>query len=213
VNPATPAATSKFSVGLTGGIGSGKTSVANAFARLGASIIDTDAIAHQLTAPHAAAIAAIESAFGQELITPEGALNRAKMRAIVFADQKQKTLLESILHPMIRSEVSRLSALAEGPYIMYVVPLLAETGHWKFSRILVVDCDEELQIQRVTQRNKLSADLIKSIIAQQATRQQRLAIANDVLLNQGTFETLIPEIDRLHKIYCQLSSSNQTEYL
>ena len=204
---------SKFSVGLTGGIGSGKTKVANAFAERGASVIDTDAVAHSLTSAGGAAMPLIESAFGAAMITPEGALNRARMRETVFSDVKQKTLLESILHPMIRSEVARLSHAARGPYIIYVVPLLAETGHWKFDRIVVVDCDEEQQIQRVTQRDNLPESLIKSIIAQQATRQQRLAMASDVLSNVGAFELLIPEIDRLHKIYCDLSSSNQTEYL
>ena len=199
---------SKFSVGLTGGIGSGKTKVANAFAERGASIIDTDDVAHRLTAADGAAIPAIESAFGTAMLTPEGALNRAKMREAVFSEPTQKSLLESILHPMIRSEVARLSYAAPGPYLMYVVPLLAETGHWKFDRILVVDCDENHQIQRVMQRDNLSEALIKSIIAQQATRQQRLAMASDVLTNEGTFELLIPEIDRLHKLYSDLSSSN-----
>ena len=203
----------RFSVGLTGGIGSGKTSVANAFAARGASIIDTDLIAHALTAPNGAAIAAIAAAFGPDVITPEGAMDRAKMRALVFSDVSQKNLLEALLHPMIRAEVARQAAAARGTYLMFVVPLLAETGHWKFSRILVVDCEVAQQIERVMQRDKLPADLIQAIIAQQATRAQRLAIATDVLLNQGDFESLIPEIDRLHKLYCDLSSSNQTEYL
>jgi len=208
VNAAAIKPVSKFSVGLTGGIGSGKTKVANAFAERGASIIDTDDVAHRLTAADGAAIPAIESAFGTAMLTPEGALNRAKMREAVFSEPTQKSLLESILHPMIRSEVARLSYAAPGPYLMYVVPLLAETGHWKFDRILVVDCDENHQIQRVMQRDNLSEALIKSIIAQQATRQQRLAMASDVLTNEGTFELLIPEIDRLHKLYSDLSSSN-----
>ena len=203
----------RFSVGLTGGIGSGKTSVANAFAARGASIIDTDLIAHALTAPNGAAIAAIAAAFGPDVITPEGAMDRAKMRALVFSDVSQKNLLEALLHPMIRAEVARQAAAARGTDLMFVVPLLAETGHWKFSRILVVDCEVAQQIERVMQRDKLPADLIQAIIAQQATRAQRLAIATDVLLNQGDFESLIPEIDRLHKLYCDLSSSNQTEYL
>lgn len=203
----------KFTVGLTGGIGSGKTRIANEFAARGASIIDTDAIAHQLTAPGGNAIPAIEANFGKEMLTPQGAMDRTKMRELIFSDAKQKLQLEAILHPMIRAEAAIQTELATGIYIMYVVPLLVESGHWKFSRILVIDCDEDRQIQRVMQRDGLAENLIKSIIARQATRQQRLAIATDVIQNQGAFETLIPEIDRLHKLYCHLSSSNQTEYL
>ncbi len=203
----------RFSVGLTGGIGSGKTSVANAFAQRGASIIDTDLIAHQLTAPGGHAIAAIAAAFGTDFIAPDGSMDRARMRERVFSDPAEKSLLESILHPMIRAEVSRQADAAQGAYLMYVVPLLAETGHWKFSRILVVDCDEKQQIERVMLRDRLPLNIVQSIIAQQATRAQRLAMATDVLQNQGDFESLLPEIDRLHKIYSDLSSSNQTEYL
>jgi dephospho-CoA kinase len=197
----------KLLIGLTGGIGSGKTSVANAFAERGASIIDTDAIAHQLTAPGGNAIAAIEAHFGKNMII-QGAMDRPKMRELIFSDANQKLQLESILHPLIRAEVARQTFAATGTYIIYVVPLLVETGHWKFSRILVIDCAEEQQIQRVMQRDGLSKNLIQSIINQQATRTQRLAIATDVLQNQGAFETLIPEIDRLHKIYSELSASN-----
>jgi len=201
-------ASGKLQVGLTGGIGSGKTSVANAFAERGASIVDTDAIAHQLTAPGGSAIAALEARFGKDMITAQGAMDRSKMRALIFSDAHQKLQLEAILHPMIRAEVARQTLEATGAYIIYVVPLLVETGHWKFSRILVIDCDEEQQIQRVMHRDGLSKNLILSIIQQQATRAQRLAIATDVLRNQDTFETLIPEIDRLHKIYSELSRSN-----
>ncbi|PRC91398.1 dephospho-CoA kinase [Solimicrobium silvestre] len=206
-------ATGKFLIGLTGGIGSGKTSVANGFAERGASVIDTDAIAHSLTAPGGTAITAIQAAFGNDIISPQGAMDRAKMRALVFSDVRQKLRLEAILHPMIRAEVARQTKLATGPYIIYVVPLLVEKGHWKLARILVVDCDEELQMQRVMQRDGLSEQVVKAIMAQQATRTQRLAVATDVIQNQGAFEALIPEIDRLHQLYCQLSSANQTEYL
>ena len=198
----------KFIVGLTGGIGSGKTSVANAFAARGATIIDTDAIAHQLTAPGGTANSAIAANFGETMLTQQGAMDRVKMRSLIFSDATKKALLESILHPMIRAEVAKQTDLATGPYVIYVVPLLVESSHWKFPRVLVIDCDEDKQIQRVMQRDGLAEDLIRSIVAQQATRQQRLAIATDVLQNQGAFETLIPEIDRLHRLYCELSSSN-----
>jgi dephospho-CoA kinase len=208
VNADVITSSSKLLIGLTGGIGSGKTSVANAFADRGASIVDTDAIAHRLTAPGGSAMAAIEARFGKNMITPEGAMDRRKMRELVFSDANQKIQLEAILHPMIRAEVAKQTLEATGAYIIYVIPLLVETGHWKFSRILVIDCDEAQQIQRVMQRDGLSKDFIQSIIAQQATRAERLAIATDVLQNQGAFETLIPEIDRLHKIYSELSPSN-----
>lgn len=203
----------KITVGLTGGIGSGKTSVANAFAERGASIIDTDLIAHQLTAPNGHAIAAIAAAFDNDVIAADGSMDRAAMRARVFSDPVQKSLLESILHPMIRAEVNQQARAAQGAYLMVVVPLLAETGHWKFSRILVVDCDEAQQIERVMLRDRLPLHIIQSIIAQQVSRAERLAIATDVLQNQGDFAALLPEIDRLHKIYSDLSSSNPIEYL
>lgn len=211
-SPSDSAAT-KFIVGMTGGIGSGKTSVANAFAARGASIIDTDAIAHQLTAPGGKAIPAIEETFGKLALTPQGSLDRAQMRERIFSDSGQKIKLESILHPMIRDEVARQATLASGVYVMIVVPLLVENTYWKFARVLVIDCDENQQLVRVMKRDGLAENLIRSILAQQATRAQRLAIASDVLYNQTAFETLIPEIDRLHKLYCQLLLSNQTEYL
>lgn len=203
----------KLIIGLTGGIGSGKTRVANAFAQRGATVIDADVIAHQLTAPGGKAIESIESAFGKSMIAGNGAMDREKMRALIFSDPTQKQLLESILHPMIRAEFAQQTLQAQGKYVIHVIPLLVESGRWKFARILVVDCDEQQQIERVMLRDRLPESLIKSIIAQQATRQQRLAVATDVLQNQGAFETIIPEIDRLHKIYSELSSSNQTEYL
>ncbi len=198
----------KLRIGLTGGIGSGKTSVADAFAARGASIIDTDAISHQLTASGGAAIPAIRSAFGEDMITPQDAMDREKMRQLIFTDAKKKSQLEAILHPMIRTLATQLTNKATGPYIIYVVPLLVETGHWEFSRILVVDCDEKMQIQRVMQRDGLSEQLVLTILAQQATRKQRLEVATDVIQNQSTLTALVPEIDRLHHLYCQLSSPN-----
>ncbi|MCD6026258.1 MAG: dephospho-CoA kinase [Solimicrobium sp.] len=196
-------------VGLTGGIGSGKTSIANAFAIRGADVIDTDIIARNLTTADGAAIAAIRSAFGDNMITQEGALDRGKMRALVFSDVDQKRRLESILHPMIRTEVARQIGNATGLYIIYVVPLLVETGLYDqqlLTRILVVDCDEELQIQRVAQRDGISEQLIKAIMAEQASREERRAIATDIICNQTTIEAIIPEIDRLHRLYCGLTT-------
>lgn len=197
--------TNKPLIGLTGGIGSGKTLVANGFADRGASVIDTDAISHSLTAPNGAAIAEIRTTFGEEMINAQGAMDRTKMRNLIFSDAVQKYRLESILHPMIRSEIARQTNTATGTYIIYVVPLLVETGNWNLSRILVVDCDEELQIKRVMQRDGLTESTVRAIMKQQATRAQRLSIATDIIQNQTTFEALIPEIDRLHQLYSQLS--------
>jgi dephospho-CoA kinase len=212
VNPA-KLSPDRLSIGLTGGIGSGKTMVANAFAEHGARIIDTDVIARQITAPGGTALPAIEAAFGKNMITPEGAMDRVKMRELVFSDATQKSQLESILHPMVYAEALKQAHQAVGPYIIYVVPLLVESSRWQFSRILVVDCDEGLQVQRVMKRDGLSPDLIHAIMAQQATRTQRLAVATDVLHNQGDFNMLLPEVTRLHKMYVRLSTLNRPEYL
>jgi dephospho-CoA kinase len=202
---------SKLLIGLTGGIGSGKTSVANEFAERGASVIDTDIISRDLTAPGGNAIAAIRLAFGDPMITAQGAMDRAKMRGLIFSDARQKARLEAILHPMIYNEVTRQTNNATGPYMVYVIPLLVETGRWNRSnldRILVVDCEEELQVQRVMLRDGLSENLINSIMTQQATRTQRLAVATDVIQNKTTIAALMPEIDRLHQLYGHLSSVN-----
>lgn len=199
---------SKLLIGLTGGIGSGKTSVANGFAELGASVIDTDVISRELTASGGAAISAIRSAFGDTMITAQGAMDREKMRELVFSDASQKARLEAILHPAIYTELLHRTKNVSGLYMIYVIPLLVETGRWNQSnldRILVVDCEEELQIQRVMQRDELSEQMVKAIIAQQATRAQRLAVATDVIQNKTTVAALMPEIDRLHQLYCQLS--------
>lgn len=201
----------KLLIGLTGGIGSGKTCIANAFAERGASVIDTDAISRELTASNGAAIAAIRSAFGDQMITGHHAMDRLKMRALVFSDVTQKTRLESILHPMIFAEAARQSRHVTGEYVIYVVPLLTETGRWhsQLARTLVVDCDEKLQVQRVMQRDGLSEHAVLAIMAQQATRAERLAVATDIIRNQTTFDALMPEIDRLHRSFCQLAAENR----
>ena len=209
----TPPATSRLQIGLTGGIGSGKSRVALAFAERGAGIIDTDVIAHELTAIGGSALAAISAAFGAQMIAPTGAMNRAAMRELIFSDISQKKRLEAILHPLIRKEVVRRTTETSGSYLIIVVPLLVEASHWNFSRVIVVDCDPVLQIQRVMQRDGLSQERVQSIIAQQASRQQRLAMATEVLINDDAFEKLLPEIDRLHQIYLDLSAANETQCL
>jgi dephospho-CoA kinase len=200
-------ASTVFSVGLTGGIGSGKTMVANMFGTKGAAVIDTDHIAHQLTAAGGAAISEIRKQFGEEFLTPAGSMDRPKMREYVFADPTAKKHLEAILHPLIRIETERAAQQATGDYLLFVVPLLVESGTWKdqVSRILVVDCPEELQLQRVVQRNGLPESQVRAIIATQATREARLAVADDIILNDGDAALLVPQVDRLHTLYASLA--------
>jgi dephospho-CoA kinase len=197
----------KFAVGLTGGIGSGKSTVADLFAARGATVIDTDLIAHRLSAPGGLAIDALRQAFGERFITPQGALDRNRMRALVFADSQARGTLEAILHPLIKSEAEREAALAEGPYTIFVVPLLNESSNWRqrTARILVVDCDEATQIARVMRRNQLPAAQVEAIIAAQITRAQRLAMADDVIENNGDSAALPPHVDRLHACYLALA--------
>lgn len=196
-----------FTVGLTGGIGSGKTTVANMFAARGAAVIDTDQIAHELTRPGGIAIPAIAAQFGSDFIASTGALDRARMRDAVFADPAAKHRLEAILHPLIRSECERAAQQAQGPYLILVVPLLVESGNWKqrVSRVLVVDCPEQQQIMRVMDRNGLSEAQVRAIMASQATREQRLAAADDVLSNTEETAALEPQVERLHALYCHMA--------
>jgi dephospho-CoA kinase len=192
-----------FTVGLTGGIGCGKTTVADQFAARGASVIDTDQIAHALTAPHGAAMPALLAEFGSDFATPEGALDRAKMRNLVFADPGARARLEGILHPKIRDATAAAAAIATGPYVIFVVPLLVESGSWseRVDRVLVIDCPEELQIQRVMARNSLPEAQVRAIMAAQATREQRLAAADDVILNDDGMDLLAPQVERMHTFY------------
>lgn len=198
--------TGTFAVGLTGGIGSGKSTVADLFAARGASIIDTDVIAHSLTAPGGAAMPAIVQAFGAEFADANGALDRTRMRALVFSDAKAKAALEAILHPRIRAGALAAAEAATGDYVMYAVPLLVESGTWRdrVSRVLAVDCREDVQIARVMARNNLSETQVRAIMAAQASRAERLAAADDVIDNNAGRDALAPQIDRLHAQYLQM---------
>lgn len=199
-----------FAVGLTGGIGSGKTTVADLFAKHGVSVVDTDIIAHRITAAGGAAMPRIEQAFGAQFIASDGALDRAKMRALVFSDDAAKAELEAITHPLIRAETEREREAATGLYVIIVVPLLVESGTWKsrVDRVLVVDCSLETQIARVMRRNAFSREQVLAIIARQATREARLAAADDVIVNDDTpFERLSEEVRRLHRRYLALARS------
>lgn len=198
-----------YIVGLTGGIGSGKSAAAQVFEELGATVIDTDAIAHALTAPGGAAIAPIRAAFGADYVTAEGALERARMRELAFADAAKKHLLESILHPMIRLHTDELVRAARSPYVVLVVPLLVESRDYRerCQRILVVDCAEDLQVKRVMARSGLAADEVRAIMANQVTRGVRLAAADDVIDNSRDPAHLRRKVEALHRRYLQLAAA------
>jgi len=197
----------KFVVGLTGGIGSGKSAAADEFARLGASIVDTDAIARELTEAGGAALPHIKSLFGEAFLTAHGAMDRAAMRSRVFSDPAAKQALERLLHPLIRAEADCRIAAAPGPYVVYVVPLLIETGGQRdrVQRVLVVDAPEALQLERVRARSRLSDDEIRSIIAQQASRASRLAAADDLIDNAGTLDALRKQVAALDARYRKMA--------
>lgn len=191
-------------VGLTGGIGSGKTAVSDLLAQMGAGIIDTDLIAHQITAPGGIAISPIQAKFGSEFIEPSGALDRAKMRTLVFGSPDARKSLEEITHPLIRLETLRKAkGLADTgvPYLVFVVPLLIESGSWldQIDYLVVVDCPEETQIQRVMQRSNLSRTEVEVILNAQASRQERLRLANTVIENQGSLSDLKLAVEQLHQ--------------
>jgi dephospho-CoA kinase len=198
----------RFSVGLTGGIGSGKTTVANLFGEFGAALVDTDLIAHQVSAPGGRAIDAIRSSFGAEFLTPDGALDRARMRELVFAEPAQKARLEAILHPLIREETEAQAGRVTGTYLIFVVPLLVESKNWRqrVDRVLVIDCPEEIQLARVMARNGLPEAQVRAIMASQVPRAVRLAAADDVLENAGPSEELHDKARQLHTLYCSLAA-------
>ena len=198
-----------YIIGLTGGIGSGKSAAANLFADLGATVVDTDAIAHELTGPAGGAMPAIRQAFGENVAAADGRLDRAAMRALVFSDPAAKARLEAILHPLIRTLSAERCATAAGPYAVLVVPLLVESGDYarRVQRIAVVDCTEDTQVRRVMARSGLSADEVARIMATQATRQARLAAAQDVIDNDGPLSALAPQVEALHRRYLQLAGA------
>lgn len=197
-----------FIVGLTGGIGSGKSAVADRFVERGARLVDTDAIAHALTTAHGAAMPAIRAQFGDSVIAPDGSLDRTAMRALVFAQPEARQHLEAILHPMIREESARQCATAAGIYVILAVPLLVESGDYRArcDRVCVVDCPTEIQIERVQARSGLEAAQIRAIMAAQASRARRLAAADDVIDNSGSFAQLREQVDALHSRYAELAS-------
>jgi dephospho-CoA kinase len=194
-------------VGLTGGIGSGKSAAADEFAAQGAAIVDTDAIARELTEKGGAAVAEIERLFGGTFLDQTGAMDRKKMRDHVFADPAAKRALEALLHPMIREESARRIAAARGPYVILVVPLLVESPDYRsrVDRVLVVDCPEETQLARVRARSGLSEDEVRAIMRTQISRAERLAAADDVIDNRGSRDALRKQVAALHQKYLQFA--------
>jgi dephospho-CoA kinase len=196
-----------FVVGITGGIGSGKSAAAADFAALGATVVDTDVIAHELTAKGGAAMPGVEKLFGPEAVSGDGSMNRSKVRERVFADPAAKRKLEALLHPMIREESARRIAAATGPYVVHVVPLLIESPDYRkrVDRVLVVDCPEETQVARVRARAGLSENEVRAIMRTQATRAERVAAADDVIDNGGSREALRKQVGALHQKYLQFA--------
>jgi dephospho-CoA kinase len=192
-------------VGLTGGVGSGKSTVADFFVELGAALVDTDAIAHELTGPNGNAMPALLAAFGPSVANAAGAMDRAAMRQRVFADASARSVLEGILHPMIRQLSDQRCQSATAAYVILAVPLLVESATYRqrCDRILVVDCPENRQIERVMARNGLSADEVKAIMAAQASRTERLAVADDILMNDTDLPILKNRVLALHQKYLQ----------
>ncbi|MBU3556708.1 dephospho-CoA kinase [Polynucleobacter sp. Ross1-W9] len=196
-------------VGLTGGIGSGKTAVSDRLAQLGAGVVDTDLIAHQITASHGVAIPFIQKQFGAEFIDSSGALDRVMMRKLVFADPDARKALELITHPLIRKETIRQAKQLIGdkaPYLVFVVPLLIESGNWLglLDYLVVVDCPEEVQIERVMHRSNLPRNEVERILKAQASRQERIAHADMVIENQGSLDSLQAEVLKLHQKILQI---------
>ena len=198
-----------LAIGLTGGIGSGKTTVAQLFARQGAGLVDADEISHRLTTPGQPAVAEIARKFGPQFVATDGSLDRGRMRNLVFADSAARQDLEAILHPLIRREIAREVRELKAPYIVVVVPLLLETGTYRSAlhRILVVDCAPETQICRVMARSGLSRDEVLSILASQVSRQERLRLADDVIHNDDDLEALEAQIIPLHVRYLGLATN------
>jgi len=198
-----------FRIALTGGIASGKTTVANLFAALGVPLIDTDVIAREIVEPGRPALATIVRAFGPGVLDPQGCLDRRRMRERIFADPAAKQRLEAILHPAIRAEMERQSRVAGGPYQVLVIPLLAEGGRRDHvDRVLLVDVPEELQIQRLMMRDGVTHEQAQASLHAQGTRAERLAMADDVVRNTGRVDHLHDEVAKLHSKYLELAAAH-----
>jgi dephospho-CoA kinase len=196
-------------IALSGGIASGKTYVSNKFSSLGVDIIDTDIIAHEIVSPGRSALEEITDNFGKSVLQKDGALNRKLMRKIVFEDSKKRLILESILHPKIQNEVKNKISSLNGPYQIIVVPLLTKSPILKqVNRILIIDCDEKKQLERLIKRDGISTKLASQIMSSQSDRKERLSIADDIILNDDDFYSLDTQIINLHRCYLDLSKED-----
>ncbi|WP_428771462.1 dephospho-CoA kinase [Vibrio sp.] len=197
-------------IGLTGGIASGKTTVANLFHQhFAIDIVDADVVARQVVAPGSAGLSAIRDHFGSDILLADGQLDRARLRQLVFSDPEQKQWLNALLHPMIRREMQDQLQQVSSPYALLVVPLLVENQLQSLAdRVLVVDVDQQTQIQRACQRDQVPAEQIEAILASQASREQRLAIADDVIKNDTENQKLLPQITELHQKYLAICQTN-----
>jgi dephospho-CoA kinase len=197
---------SRLVIGITGGIGSGKTAVSDRFKALGVSVVDADVASRVVVEPGGPALAAIAEHFGEDVIQQDGSLNRAELRRRVFADPAERHWLERLTHPLINEHIREELEKAESPYAVLVSPLLAETGQSRFChRILVVDVPEEVQVRRTMTRDANDEAQVRKIIEAQASREQRLALADDVIVNDGSLEALDEEVARLHEIYSEMA--------
>ena len=201
-----------YLIGLTGGIGSGKSTIADAFVELGAGLVDTDAEAHALTAPGGDAIEPIRQAFGANVIAADGSLDRPAMRQLAFTNSQARQSLEAILHPLIGARCNAAIAALTTPYVLVAVPLLVESGNWieRVNRVLVIDCDEETQIERVIKRSGLTREQVQAIIDVQVTREERLAAADDVIDNSSSLDKSLDAVKQLHLEYMALASRTDT---
>ncbi|MDJ0087404.1 dephospho-CoA kinase [Pantoea allii] len=201
---------SPYTVALTGGIGSGKSTIAEYFAASGVDIIDADVIAREVVEPGTPALQAIIARYGDAIVNEQGALHRSRLREIIFATPGEKRWLDALLHPLINARTQQLKAQAVSPYVLWVVPLLVENQlQRQADRVLVVDTDEETQLKRTLQRDNVSLDQAKRILAAQATRQQRLACADDIIDNSGAPENALPQVAQLHQLYLKLAAAKQ----
>ncbi|HEX3914575.1 MAG TPA: dephospho-CoA kinase [Steroidobacteraceae bacterium] len=199
----------RLRIGLTGGIASGKSMVTQRFAELGVPVIDADVASRTVVEPGKPGLAQVLQRFGPQVLDAGGRLDRKALRSVIFNDSASRHALDAILHPLIRAEMERQAATAQGPYVVLAIPLLIEGGNanWRVDRVLVVDADETLQIQRLQMRDGTSDEQTRAILASQSSREARLAVADDVLSNTGTVAELRQAVDHLHAQYLQLSQS------
>ena len=202
---------SRFTVALTGGIASGKSEVARRFAALDVGIVDADVVARELVQPGAPALEEIASTFGPQMLDATGSLERAEMRALVFGDAEARRRLEAILHPRVRAAMLARTDVAQGPYVMLVIPLLVETAGYDWvDRVLVVDLPRAQQLARAIARDGMAPSLAEAMLEAQATREQRLAIADDVIDNSGPPDALDAQVAALHQKYVKLAALHRS---